>query len=390
MLAPFDRRMWRVVALVASVLLVGGNIAWWIWRSHDHGIIDSVDSLPQPSAPSPAAPKIDWRNMDYEFDCAGLSKSPLNVRLRDGSGEVAGGDGVGPKQYVLGLETVASGDLTGDGRPETAVLLSCSPLPSNFSVQEVHVYTETGQLLAKLPVLEPLPTGNHLSPFVEAKEFAVSAGGRLTMGVRYYSDTDTHASGPSVRHVLTWLWDGQKFTTNLPYGPNCTPGSRSLTVGPMCIELVAGWHISTRRETLARARPCEPANRSVMCRNGFGVYAGEGYDGLLAGTLAESGRPFKKNDDGGWMIARADSVCYGSVLGFVNLPAASRLVTSGTQRLGTMNAEYRQWEVTCEDGTSQQVRAWIALSSKVIVLTDPLPEVVQNQLSHVIARAALG
>ena len=35
---------------------------------------------------------------------------------------------------------MAVGDLTGDGRPEAAVLLSCSPQPSNFYVEEVHAF----------------------------------------------------------------------------------------------------------------------------------------------------------------------------------------------------------------------------------------------------------
>jgi hypothetical protein len=54
---------------------------------------------------------------------------------------------------------VAVGDLTGDGRPEAAVLLSCSPQPSNFYVEEVHAFEDGPKLLgyARSDVASELP-----------------------------------------------------------------------------------------------------------------------------------------------------------------------------------------------------------------------------------------
>jgi hypothetical protein len=71
---------------------------------------------------------------------------------------------------------VAVGDLTGDGRPEAAVLLSCSPQPSNFYVEEVHAFEDGPKLLGTLPHLQPLPGGLVLDPLFDPDHFAISGG----------------------------------------------------------------------------------------------------------------------------------------------------------------------------------------------------------------------
>jgi hypothetical protein len=73
---------------------------------------------------------------------------------------------------------VAVGDLTGDGRPEAAVLLSCSPQPSNFYVEEVHAFEDGSKLLGTPPHLQPLPGGLVLDP-VGARNSIVGAELRI-------------------------------------------------------------------------------------------------------------------------------------------------------------------------------------------------------------------
>lgn len=53
-------------------------------------------------------------------------------------------------------------DLTGDAKPETAVLLSCSPQPSNYFNQEVQVFNKDSKLLATLKDLDPCPMASDL------------------------------------------------------------------------------------------------------------------------------------------------------------------------------------------------------------------------------------
>jgi len=54
-------------------------------------------------------------------------------------------------QFTVAYLQDVSGDLTGDGQPETVVMLGCTPQPSNFSVFEVQVFTASHTLLAELP-----------------------------------------------------------------------------------------------------------------------------------------------------------------------------------------------------------------------------------------------
>lgn len=91
---------------------------------------------------------VDWKNTQYTLDCE--RTVPIKVHVRNGHGD-------GPPDsdyyngYIVRVEAVTRPqDLTGNGKPETAVLLYCSPQPSNWFVQEVQVFTEGSKLLAKL------------------------------------------------------------------------------------------------------------------------------------------------------------------------------------------------------------------------------------------------
>jgi hypothetical protein len=156
------------------------------------------------------ADRVHWRNTTYTLNCAGVAPKPFKVQVRNGKGH-GSPDSRYDMGYFIDVEAVAVGDLTGDDLPEAAVLLSCSPQPSNFFVQEVQIFTTGPRLLAKLPNLDPLPTGISLPPVFGSREFSIRDD-KLVTGVWYYSANDSHVSGPSIHRVLTWRWDGRRFT----------------------------------------------------------------------------------------------------------------------------------------------------------------------------------
>jgi murein DD-endopeptidase MepM/ murein hydrolase activator NlpD len=178
---------------------------------------------------------VDWRNTQYTTDCQDLAAQPFTVEVHNGEGQKGYKPpfGTPPDRpyYIFRVQTVSTGDLTGDGRPEAAVLLWCSRQPSNFFLQEVQVFTDgpdRSQLLGQLPEMSPLPSGIDLPPIFDSEQFFIRSG-QLVTGVDYYSATDSHASGPSVHRVLTWQWDGSQFIAK-PEQPSSPAASEKAAV----------------------------------------------------------------------------------------------------------------------------------------------------------------
>src|ERR1019366_5733565 len=110
----------------------------------------------------------------------------------------------GYSRYEVGVEAVTRpGDLSSDGSPQTAVVLYCSPQPSNFFVEEVQVFKSDGTLLGELPPTNTLSPGSALPPQYDSSQFSIS-GGQLITAMKFYAPTDSHASGPSIHQVLKW------------------------------------------------------------------------------------------------------------------------------------------------------------------------------------------
>ena len=82
---------------------------------------------------------IDWNNWRYALTCDNIVQTPVNVAF-SGDNATATGPGIGPyDQWDMSIEQVSHGVLLSLGNV-TAVLFSCSPQPSNFSVQELRIY----------------------------------------------------------------------------------------------------------------------------------------------------------------------------------------------------------------------------------------------------------
>jgi hypothetical protein len=163
--------------------------------------------------PPRIAAQVAWSNAHYSITCAGIASHPFTVQLANKSGAVSGAAaGVSNfDRFDVALEAVATGDLTGDGSPATAALLSCSPQPSNYYVEEVQVFTSGGSLIGELPLPNTLVGPDSiLPPEYVASELSIQ-GGQLSAGMKFYGPNDSHATGPSIHRTVAWKWNGKSF-----------------------------------------------------------------------------------------------------------------------------------------------------------------------------------
>lgn len=163
----------------------------------------------------------DWYNTSYTMTCAGIAPQPFTVNLQNGKGSAIGTGGY--SSFEIHVEAVTqAGDLTGASSAVTAVLLYCTPQPSNFYVEEVQVFKADGSLLAELPPASTLkPSYSPLPPLYDSSQFSINAG-QLVTGMNFYASTDSHAGGPSIHRVVMWRWNGRQFVhspLNLPPAP---------------------------------------------------------------------------------------------------------------------------------------------------------------------------
>lgn len=181
----------------------------------DGAAAESVGNTAPTTAPRGsdfAATSTRWRNTTYTVPCGGFSARPVTATVRSGEG-TAPGDRNWPSGYQLWVWTTTTGDLTGDGRPETAVLTLCMPQGANYSMPDVLVFTRGNKPLGRLPVL---PRAERtLAPEYDARVFTL-ANRQLVTRVGFYGLEDCHVCGPSKHVTLAWSWDGQHFVTRTP------------------------------------------------------------------------------------------------------------------------------------------------------------------------------
>ena len=177
--------------------------------------------------PTASPVPIDWNNQSYDLTCDNIVQNPVKVTFRNGRATVQGpGIGSSYSRWDVSVSHVAHGTLPSLGAV-TAVLFTCSPYPSNFSVQELRVYrTADGSEIGRIP---DLPTGGGVLPGVFEPATVAVASGRVSAGVMFYAPGDSHASGPTAPGHVTWRWNGQEFTTDTVEGiPAACPTSAQL------------------------------------------------------------------------------------------------------------------------------------------------------------------
>jgi hypothetical protein len=176
--------------------LLGGNVV----------PVDVQVTLP----PASPAASFDWRNTRYTVACPGIAPQPFQVPLHNGHGHASpSGDNSGG--YDVDVADVVTGDITGDRRPEAAVLLVCHPSATspNYVATEVQVFADGPHRLARL--LPPAAGGGPLPPQFHDPQFRVRSG-RLVTSADYWSSSDPRCC-PSVQKVIVWRWDGRRFVT---------------------------------------------------------------------------------------------------------------------------------------------------------------------------------
>jgi hypothetical protein len=155
----------------------------------------------------------DWRDATYRLTCDGIAPGGFAVTLRDGSARVPA-DGIKAlyeyDHYDVQLVGQATGDLAGDGKPDTVVLLQCSPQPSNAFLQEAQVFRADGSLLGELPSTDTLPETTILAPLYLPTGLSIQHGDVVAQMLAY-GPGDSHATGPHVPFTVTWHWNGAAF-----------------------------------------------------------------------------------------------------------------------------------------------------------------------------------
>src|SRR3954452_19568128 len=151
----------RAVVILACLLLSGGATAQ---RTG--------------AASPPTGTAVDWLNRTYQVTCDGIVPDGFRATVVDGSARVPADASRPPhyEHYDIRITGTASGDVDGDGAPDTVVLLDCSPQPSNGIVQEVLLFSSTGSPLGALPSPRTLPENVLLPPVYDPAGLSVQDG----------------------------------------------------------------------------------------------------------------------------------------------------------------------------------------------------------------------
>src|SRR4051812_16602744 len=161
---------------------------------------------------SPTGSADDWRDATYTITCDGVVPSGFRATLHDGTAKVPAeiSDTPAYTSFDVRLEADATGDLDGDGKPDTVVLLQCHPEPSNGIVEEVQVFNADGHLIAGLPSPRTLQQAAILPPVYDPNGLTIE-NGQIVARMKVYEKGDFHAGGPHGRTTIRWRWDGRNF-----------------------------------------------------------------------------------------------------------------------------------------------------------------------------------
>lgn len=215
-------RSWTTLALTGILLSAIGTAIYstgianfdFIGKTSEAPTTNTTSSKEAP-VNTPQLLNVDWRNHTYHVTCDGLAESGfaessgLTVDLHDGSATVANPINADQK-YFYRLRAAIAGDVTGDGRPETIVLLSCEPIGANYYREEVQVFTSGDTLLGELPSPQSLQGDEFIAPEYVPVQLRI-AKGEIVAGMLFYRVGASHAEGATIPRTLTWRWTGSLF-----------------------------------------------------------------------------------------------------------------------------------------------------------------------------------
>jgi hypothetical protein len=158
------------------------------------------------------APARDWHDATYSVTCDGIVPGGFPADLDGGVARVPADANRSPyyEYYDVRFVAGASGDVDGDGEPDTVVLLQCSPQPSNGILEEVQVFAADETRLGSLPSPRTLTESTGLSPLYDPTALSVHDG-EVVAGMRAYAPEDNRAVGPSIPITVRWHWNGRDF-----------------------------------------------------------------------------------------------------------------------------------------------------------------------------------
>jgi hypothetical protein len=174
---------------------------------------------PPPAKPSAAGvdpTTFDWRNTTYPADACGSlvenNTGPVGGFVtRDGR---ANTDLSRSVYRIVHVDTVALGDLTGDGRRDAVIGLQCDA-GGNYVWETVWLYTEGPAAPRRLASATPGPADlgelrDHTLRFLDGR----AVDGRFESQWYAYSPTDAHCC-PSRKAAFTMTWTGSAWRTRI-------------------------------------------------------------------------------------------------------------------------------------------------------------------------------
>ncbi|MEU2991298.1 hypothetical protein ABZ772_13010 [Streptomyces griseoincarnatus] len=171
----------RPIHWVATATAVAGVVALSSVLQPDHATAAAPGAPHTKNAPARALPP-DPADVEFPLDC-------------------------GPVKLVV--KKHASGDLDGDGRPETVAAVHCDA-PMGTPPDGVYVLTRTAGA-------EPRVVATLVDPEdrTNVEDFSVR-GGDVVAALLGYSSSDVPRCCPDVRETVKWRWENGAFVRSTP------------------------------------------------------------------------------------------------------------------------------------------------------------------------------
>ena len=177
---------------------------------------------------------VDWRNTSYVSTCGGEAQQPFTVTVHDGQATYATSS---QSDYKIRVTAVTQGLLPDSASDVTAVLLTCTPTPSNFFTTEIHVFTADNKPLTTVQQPPDLIPGGYM-PYFSGNPFLIG-NGLLTTGAEYYPSC--HACGV-VPYILTWKLNGDNLVLHKATSLGAQTSQPAATACPNSAQLLAAWN----------------------------------------------------------------------------------------------------------------------------------------------------
>jgi hypothetical protein len=177
---------------------------------------------------------IDWRNTSYATTCGGAAQQPFTVTVRGGQATYALSS---QSAYDIRVTAITEGRLLGGASDVTAVLLTCTPTPSNYFTTEIHVFTADNRPLTTVQQPPDLIPGGY-TPYFSGDPFLIS-NGLLTTGADYYPSC--HACGV-VPYLLTWELNENNLVLHKATSLGAQSSQPTAAACPNSAQLLAAWN----------------------------------------------------------------------------------------------------------------------------------------------------